>query len=42
MFDQLLEGCEQFRAQGVDTFLYAGADALETLSKLHAELEVAR
>ncbi|MCA9578189.1 MAG: methylmalonyl-CoA mutase subunit beta [Polyangiales bacterium] len=33
---------EQFRAQGVDTFLYAGADALETLSKLHAELEVAR
>ena len=33
---------EQYRAQGVDVFFYAGADALETLTKLHAELEVAR
>jgi methylmalonyl-CoA mutase len=33
---------EQYRAHGVDAFLYAGADALETLTKLHAELEVTR
>ena len=33
---------EQYRSQGVDAFLYAGANALETLAKLHSELEVAR
>ena len=39
---KLPEKQEQFRAQGVDTFLYAGANALETLAKLHTELEVTR
>jgi methylmalonyl-CoA mutase len=33
---------EQYRSQGVDAFLYAGANALEILAKLHSELEVAR